>query len=174
MNVLFILFLTFYTIIGAFIPQPIFASSQPITITGVVPGCGNEIIESGEDCDGANLNNQTCASHGFFGGILTCNPDCTFNTSQCAAAPPPPPPTGGGGGGFFQIAPTLAPKPTPAPKPTFSMGNFNEDGKVDLVDISIFLYWMGQPGEDALRYDLNGDGRLDIRDISIMLYHWTG
>ncbi|MBI2097444.1 MAG: hypothetical protein HYT46_00705, partial [Candidatus Vogelbacteria bacterium] len=32
------------------------------------PVCGNGVIEGTEQCDGANLNNQTCASRGFTGG----------------------------------------------------------------------------------------------------------
>jgi len=57
--------------------------------------CGNGIVEPGEQCDGANLNGQTCVGLGYIGGTLSCNANCTFNTSACTSAPPPP---GGGGG----------------------------------------------------------------------------
>lgn len=47
--------------------------------------CGNSIVEGAEQCDTANLNGQTCVSKGFnLGGTLTCNANCTFNTSNCS------------------------------------------------------------------------------------------
>lgn len=45
--------------------------------------CGNGVIDPGEDCDGANLNGETCESLGFHSGTLTCTSSCTFNTNQC-------------------------------------------------------------------------------------------
>jgi len=45
--------------------------------------CGNGIVESGEQCDGPDLNGQTCGSAGFSVGTLSCNSDCTFDTSEC-------------------------------------------------------------------------------------------
>lgn len=56
------------------------------------PVCGNGVIESGEQCDGADLGGQSCMTRGFFGGSLSCNSNCTFNTSSCTSG-------GGGGGG---------------------------------------------------------------------------
>ena len=61
--------------------------------------CGNGVIDSGEECDGSNLAGQTCSSRGFSGGSLSCNSNCTINTSQCTSAPPPSGGGGGGGGG---------------------------------------------------------------------------
>jgi len=46
--------------------------------------CGNGIIESGEQCDGTNTS-SACESLGYSGGILGCNPDCTFDPSGCNA-----------------------------------------------------------------------------------------
>jgi len=47
-------------------------------------GCGNGVINTGESCDGSNLNAQTCLTQGFGGGTLTCNSTCTgFITSSC-------------------------------------------------------------------------------------------
>ncbi len=47
--------------------------------------CGNGQIDSGEQCDGANLGGNTCASVVGTGstGTLTCSGTCTFNTAQC-------------------------------------------------------------------------------------------
>ena len=47
------------------------------------PICGNGIIESGEQCDGSNLNNQSCLDFGFDLGSLSCTNECTFDTSDC-------------------------------------------------------------------------------------------
>ncbi len=46
--------------------------------------CGNNSIESGEACDGSDLNTETCAGLGFSGGTLTCNAGCDgYDTSAC-------------------------------------------------------------------------------------------
>lgn len=47
----------------------------------------------------------------------------------------------------------------------------NGDGKVNLVDFSIFLLaW----GTDDSRSDFNLDGTVNLADFSIMLFNWTG
>jgi hypothetical protein len=50
--------------------------------------CGNGVANAGvgEDCDGADLAGQTCASIGYMDGILTCTPSCGFDTSLCGMA----------------------------------------------------------------------------------------
>ena len=45
------------------------------------PSCGNEIVQAGEDCDGAIQ--VTCQDHGFDTGVLTCSPTCTWDTTGC-------------------------------------------------------------------------------------------
>ncbi len=48
--------------------------------------CGNGRVEGLEVCDGANLNQQTCASRGFASGSLRCAANClSFDTSNCVA-----------------------------------------------------------------------------------------
>jgi hypothetical protein len=69
--------------------------SASVNITAIKPGiCGNNIKEINEECDGPDLGGQTCASLGYSGGTLSCNANCTFNTSGCTTQSP-----GGGGGG---------------------------------------------------------------------------
>ncbi len=49
--------------------------------------------------------------------------------------------------------------------------DLNGDGKVNLVDFSIFLTnW----GSDDIRADFNQDGSVNLADFSIMLFNWTG
>lgn len=53
---------------------------------GGTPVCGNSVVETGEECDGASLGGKTCAGQGFVCGTLSCNADCTVNTSACSAS----------------------------------------------------------------------------------------
>lgn len=50
--------------------------------------CNNGKLESGEECDGINLNGKSCAYWGYAGGTLTCSPTCTFNTAGCYTTTP--------------------------------------------------------------------------------------
>lgn len=50
----------------------------------------------------------------------------------------------------------------------------NCDGKVNLTDFSILLYFWQQVNPSNGRVDINGDGRVDVVDFSIMLFQWTG
>ena len=55
--------------------------------------CGNGAVDSGEQCDGKNLNRKTCQSYGIPAGSLTCNNNCQIDTSNCYVQtidPPPP------------------------------------------------------------------------------------
>ncbi|HYR96802.1 MAG TPA: hypothetical protein VEM57_08695 [Candidatus Binatus sp.] len=40
-------------------------------------------VQSGEECDAADLDGQSCASRGFSGGVLACAEDCTFDAGAC-------------------------------------------------------------------------------------------
>ncbi|MBU6490736.1 dockerin type I repeat-containing protein, partial [Patescibacteria group bacterium] len=54
-------------------------------------------------------------------------------------------------------------------------GDLNCDGRVDLVDFSIMLYWYQRPLAGAgLKADLNNDGKVDLTDFSILVANWTG
>lgn len=45
--------------------------------------CGDGEREEGEQCDGQDLNEQTCVSLGYVDGALACLPDCSFDLSDC-------------------------------------------------------------------------------------------
>lgn len=88
------------------IPLSVFAITVEITAT--VIGCGDNIIQNAEQCDGSNLGGSSCTSRGFTGGTLSCTNACTFNTSTCESSS-----SGGGssGGGsrWSSIPPTSIP-----------------------------------------------------------------
>jgi len=62
----------------------------------------------------------------------------------------------------------------PAVRPTNA--DLNRDGKVNLVDFSILLYWWGTPngGASDPSADINGDTKVNLVDFSILLFNWTG
>jgi len=61
--------------------------------------CGNDVVETGEDCDGSDLNGGTCVSEGYVSGTLSCSGSCGYVTSVCLTSSGTPGTSGGGGGG---------------------------------------------------------------------------
>ncbi|MBU1379335.1 hypothetical protein KKD49_00815, partial [Myxococcota bacterium] len=59
--------------------------------------CGDGIIQEqdGEECDGSELGETTCATLGYSRGLPACGSDCKFDTSTCEDA-------GSCGDGIFQ------------------------------------------------------------------------
>jgi hypothetical protein len=51
-------------------------------VTGEL-GCGNGVIDEGEQCDQSTLNGATCVSQGFAFGTLQCGANCALDTSGC-------------------------------------------------------------------------------------------
>lgn len=53
--------------------------------------------------------------------------------------------------------------------------DLNVDGKVNLTDFSILLFWWNTAGGDSNPpADINSDGSVSLTDFSIMLFNWTG
>lgn len=53
--------------------------------------------------------------------------------------------------------------------------DLNRDGKVNLVDFSILLFWWGTNGGTSdPSADINGDSKVNLVDFSILLFNWTG
>ena len=68
-----------------------------ITETNGSGFCGDGVMQAGEDCDGADLGGQTCASATMGArpvGSLFCSPNCFFDTTFCEGG------FDGGTGGF--------------------------------------------------------------------------
>jgi hypothetical protein len=60
-----------------------------------------------------------------------------------------------------------------ATKPTTA--DLNRDGKVNLTDFSILLFWWNTDGGTSdPSADINGDKKVNLTDFSILLFNWTG
>jgi len=66
--------------IGELRPTPENSAGQGRTLATL---CGNEIVDAGEDCDGDNLNEETCQTQGFAMGDLDCT-QCHFDKTACS------------------------------------------------------------------------------------------
>lgn len=53
--------------------------------------------------------------------------------------------------------------------------DLNRDGRVDLTDFSILIFWwQSNGGNSDPPADINGNGNVGIEDFSILLFNWTG
>lgn len=56
-----------------------------------------------------------------------------------------------------------------------SNADLNKDGKVNLIDFSILVFWWGTPGGNSNPpADINQNGKVGLEDFSILLFNWTG
>jgi cysteine-rich repeat protein len=56
-----------------------------------------------------------------------------------------------------------------------SNADLNRDGKVNLIDFSIQVFWWGTAGGNSNPpADINGNARVGLEDFSILLFNWTG
>jgi len=62
----------------------------------------------------------------------------------------------------------------PQPCDGKSPGDLNCDGRVNLQDFSILLFFWKQTNPSNPRADINGSGQVTIQDLSILLFWWTG
>jgi hypothetical protein len=57
--------------------------SKNWTYSFSVIGCGDNVINGNEECDGSELDGETCAGIGYDSGELICS-DCIFDASGCS------------------------------------------------------------------------------------------
>ena len=76
---------------------------------------------------------------------------------------------------LFTIIPKGQPFPSvsPVPGPQCRGADLNLDGKVNLVDFSIMLYWWQSRNAQHPCVDINKDGIVNLIDFSIMMYQWA-
>ena len=51
--------------------------------------------------------------------------------------------------------------------------DLNQDGKVNIIDFSILLYFWHSTAPENICTDINQDGIVNLVDFSIMMYQWT-
>ena len=51
-------------------------------VTGTL-GCGNGVIDPGEECDQSDLNGETCVTQGHAAGTLRCGANCALDAIGC-------------------------------------------------------------------------------------------
>lgn len=144
--------------------------------------CGNGIIEGGEDCEGVNLNGQTCQSLGFGPGTLSCDIACTFDTYQCSPAPTPTPTQIPTPTPTLCLTPvpdlTSTPTPTPIPaSPTSSEETLDSSPAIvsKAATPTLPLPTITQPALPAflIPFDPNGDGIISSKELFIVAQSWV-
>jgi hypothetical protein len=94
---------------------------------------------------------------------FTPTPTQPVNTPTPTRTPTPLPPT---------PTPTRTPTPTPLPPTPTTVaktGDLNNDGKIDIQDLSFMLSNWGSSNQIA---DINHDGKVTILDLSVLLSNW--
>jgi hypothetical protein len=56
----------------------------------------------------------------------------------------------------------------------YKRSDLNNDGKVNIIDFSMLLYYWRKKPPTTSKADIDKSGIVDIKDLSIMLYDWTG
>ncbi|MFH1827004.1 MAG: hypothetical protein ABH812_01050 [bacterium] len=132
-------------------------TSGNITATVKLSICGNSIIEGGEDCEGSDLNSETCEGLGYTSGTLSCDIACSYDIYGCVLAPTPTPtPT-----------PISAPTSTPTPTPT-SSNTVSETPTLiptqALVIPNVLIHYIGF---------LDNNGRFKISSLFDVIKTWV-
>lgn len=84
--------LPFFIVFLFFPLGKIFAqSSSTVNATVKISICGNNIIEGNEDCEGDNLNSNTCQTLNYQNGTLVCDISCSFDKTDCSGVLTPTP-----------------------------------------------------------------------------------
>ena len=52
--------------------------------------------------------------------------------------------------------------------------DLNCDGRINIVDVSIMMYWFKKGTQPEAYVDLNSDGIINLGDFSILVFYWTG
>jgi hypothetical protein len=107
-----------------------------------------------------NNCNPLAVAHGSVSAFpvcaITCESGYTKSNNQCIA----PVSSGGGGGGGGSVQ-----------NNNFGGADFNNDGKIDIVDLNILMLNWGAKGNNAS--DLNHDGAVNILDFNLLMLNWS-
>lgn len=140
--------------------------------------CGNKEIEGGEDCEGINVDNQTCLSIGMSQGDLSCDIACSFETYGCGLVPtatlaPETVPTKGVTPTAVATATVLTNILTSSLPKTIVTFDVNGDGKIASSELySVVQRWVDQwksKEKISKNCDINTDNKCDVVDFSILM-----
>ncbi len=124
-----------------------------------IPSLGSHTISVAADdanyVDESNENNNELTS------TMTVLPISPPPPVTPPTQPPTPPPV---------TPPPVQPPTPPTPPPPASTGDLNNDGRIDIFDLSIILSRWNTSNAAA---DLNRNGKVDIFDLSILLSNWV-
>ena len=155
------------------------SNSDTIGATIKLSVCGNIIIEGGEDCEGDNLNGQSCESLGYGPGTLSCDIACSFDTYNCSPAPTPTPTPVPTATPIPTATPTSTPVPTSTvtPTPASSSTTTTTSTVVLLPTINptpAFISPLKQILLPALEvFDLGGVGQIRLADLAVVVKIWV-
>lgn len=69
------------------VSKTIYAQDGVIDATIRISVCGDGVAEYPEECDNADLGSSSCEAFGYDRGSISCNSDCTANTTLCSFDP---------------------------------------------------------------------------------------
>lgn len=154
--------------------------SDSVSATIKISVCGNEIIEGGEDCEGEDLNGQTCESLGYGSGTLTCDIACSFDTSLCPPAPSPSPsptpsPTTTTTSTTTSPAPaaSLAPEEVKSSPPTTLLPPVPLVTSVPIAVLSPREILPPIIASFVASFDLDGSGRIESKEVFEAVKSWV-
>jgi uncharacterized membrane protein YgcG len=119
---------------------------------------GTTCVTSSTVCSPASVANGSVAA--FPSCAITCNSGYTLSGTTCIVQN-----SGGGGGGGGGGGSVGSSSPT-----STVGGDFNGDGKVNMVDMNTLMLNWGGSGPIG---DLNNDGKVDILDFNMLMINWT-
>ena len=105
--------------------------------------CGNDAIDSGEECDGTAAISESCSDHGFDSGALGCNSDCSYNYDACS-----------GGTSFLFISEYVEGSGDNKAIEIYNPGSTAID--LAAMDCEVFFYFNGSTTANANSADLTG------------------
>ena len=132
----------------------------------------SKFINSGQDFNTNLTATVPTAGNYFFKlvvyfGTEKSGSSRSFTATGATVTPPSNNGGGGGSGGGGSVS------PTPVVSTTCNGADFNHDGKVNSIDLSILLaFWKTPWPFRNSCVDVNGDKQVDSVDFSILMYQW--
>lgn len=157
-----------------FYSKLVFGQTASINATVKLSICGNDLVESGEDCEGSNLGGKTCVSLGYGGGTPSCDIACSLDVSDCTAPAPTPTsiPTStasssSSSSSSSSTSTSTSPTSTPTPRPTVAPLTLWPQAIFPKTDLQTVL-------PDNLKFfDFDKNGRLDESELFEGVKSWV-